>query len=153
MTTPSSTLLPSESASILESTKKDPHHSQCADPTHHKLPHHIHLSLPCFGHKPVTDPNSTEPHAKPAPASHPTKPPHKKDICPPGTGGEVLGDGDMPIFGDYGISDGGNGIGMMGPYPKGYDPSKPNNGLPPTPLQEWERNVREAQRKAFGGGK
>lgn len=98
--------------------------------------------LPCFGRKPATDPYSTEPHAKP-----------RKDICPPGTGGEVKGNGDMPCFGDFGISDGGSGMGMEGPYPKGYDPTKPNNGLPPTPLQIWEKNVEEAQRRAWGGGK
>jgi hypothetical protein len=59
----------------------------------------------------------------------------------------------MPVFGGFAISDAGNGIGMEGPYPKGYDPTKPNNGLPPTPLQIWEKNVEEAERKAFGGGK
>lgn len=65
----------------------------------------------------------------------------------------MQGNGDMPNFGEYGISDAGNGIGMLGPYPKGYDATKPNNGLPPTPLQIWEKNVEEAQRKAWGGGK
>jgi hypothetical protein len=99
--------------------------------------------LSCFGRKPDPDPDPTsqELFAKPYKAVKVTH------------GGEVQGNGDAPIFGSFGAGDGGVGLGMEGPYPKGWDPSKPNNGMPPTPLQQWEAAVEEAQRKAWGGGK
>jgi hypothetical protein len=96
--------------------------------------------MPCFGHKSATDPNANEPHAHPV-----------KDICPPGTGGDIQGNGDMSSFGGFDVGDGGSGVGMLGGYPKGWDPSKPNNGMPPTALQQWEKEVEEAQKKAWGG--
>lgn len=97
--------------------------------------------LPCFCHKPTPNAYDLEPFAKPY------QPPRRTH------GGEVQGSGDAPIFGSFGVGDGGVGIGMEGPYPKGWDPSKPNNGMPPTPLQQWEAAVEDAQRKAWGVGK
>jgi len=131
-TTSSKATIPEQLDPAVDSTTKK---SDCTDPAHEKLPRHIHFNMPCFGRKPATDPNSTEPRPQP-----------HKNIA-----GDVQGDGDMVSFGEFGVSDAGNGIGMEGPYPKGYDPTKPNNGLPPTPAQIWQKQVQEAQERAWGG--